>query len=65
MKKLASTISVLSLLLTLLPSFFVYLQLIDLETNKILMLIGTLGWFLSAPYWINKAADQPTSNSGE
>lgn len=54
MKKLIPFISILCLLLTLLPSFFVYLQLIDLETNKALMLIGTLGWFLTAPFWMNK-----------
>lgn len=54
MKKASFVLSIVCLLLTLLPSFFVYLQMISLETNKILMLIGTIGWFLTAPFWMNK-----------
>lgn len=53
MKKTMFILSILCLLLTLLPSFFVYLQLISLETNKTLMLIGTIGWFITASYWMN------------
>ncbi len=54
MKKVAYVLSLFCLLLTLLPSVFVYLQLISLETNKTLMLAGTIGWFLTASYWMNK-----------
>jgi hypothetical protein len=54
MKKASFALSIVCLLLTLLPSFFVYLQMISLETNKNLMLIGTIGWFLTAPFWMNK-----------
>jgi hypothetical protein len=58
MKKLTQCISFLSLLLTLLPSFLVYLQLISPQLNKTLMLIGTIGWFVTASYWMNKPNNQ-------
>lgn len=61
MKKVVFILSLLCLLLTLLPSIFVYLQLISLETNKALMLAGTIGWFLTAPYWMNKPASDTES----
>lgn len=54
MKKAALIISILSLILTILPSFLVYFQQITPETNKNLMLAGTIGWFLTAPLWMNR-----------
>lgn len=54
MKKLLILISLLSLVLTLIPSFLVFYGVITLELNKTLMLIGTIGWFATAPYWMNK-----------
>ncbi|HLW20276.1 MAG TPA: hypothetical protein VKX33_08135 [Cyclobacteriaceae bacterium] len=54
MKNLIIIISIVGLLLTLVPSFLVFLGLITLETGKTLMLIGTLVWFITAPSWMNK-----------
>lgn len=54
MKKLLISFSLLSLLLTIVPSFLVFYGIMTLETNKTLMLIGTIGWFATAPYWMNK-----------
>lgn len=62
MKTFTQVISFLCLLLTLLPSFLVYLQLISPELNKTLMLVGTIGWFITASYWMNKAADKQTDH---
>lgn len=53
MKKIMIFISVVCLGLTLLPSFFVYSGEITLETSKNLILAGTIGWFISASFWIN------------
>lgn len=47
-------ISAIGLILTLGPSVLVFLGLIPLETHKILMLIGTVLWFATAPFWMNK-----------
>jgi hypothetical protein len=54
MKNLLILVSIISLLLTIIPSFLVFFDVISLDLNKTLMLIGTLGWFLTAPYWMNK-----------
>jgi len=53
-KMLLKIISFIGLLLTLIPSFLVFLKGIELETNKYLMLVGTLLWFGSSPFWMNK-----------
>ena len=54
-KTLLKIISFIGLLLTLIPSFLVFLNGIELETNKYLMLVGTLLWFGSSPFWMNKS----------
>lgn len=54
MKNFVIAISILSLMLTLVPAFLVFTGLLTLEINKTLMLIGTLGWFVTAPSWMNK-----------
>lgn len=43
------------LILTLLPSVFVFTGTISLQTNKMLMGIGMLLWFVVAPFWIKRA----------
>ena len=52
----AKIVSLIGLILTLLPSIFVFYGQFTLETCKILMIIGTLIWFISAPRWINKTS---------
>lgn len=54
MKVFLKVISLLGLLLTMIPPLLIFLGKIDLETTKLLMTIGMLAWFGSAPFWINK-----------
>jgi hypothetical protein len=54
MKFLIKLISYIGLGLTLIPSFLVFFGNATLESNKMLMLIGTIIWFVSAPSWMNK-----------
>lgn len=52
MKNISGIVAIICLLLTLVPAFLVFFQIISNDTNKLLMLIGTIGWFASAPYWM-------------
>lgn len=55
MKRLQYKIlSIIGLLLTVVPSVLVFYNLIELDTSKNLMMIGTLIWFLTSPFWINE-----------
>jgi len=54
MKNLLVVISILSLVITIVPSFLVFAGVMTLEMNKTLMLVGTIGWFVTAPSWMNK-----------
>jgi len=47
-------LSAIGLILTLAPSFLVFSGAIDLECNKTLMLAGTILWFVTAPFWMNR-----------
>ena len=55
MKLLIKFISYIGLVLTLTPSLLVFTGNISLDSCKMLMLIGTIVWFVSAPSWMNKA----------
>lgn len=52
MKRIAAILSCLALGLTLIPSFLVASQILSFKVYTQLMLIGTLIWFIAAPYWI-------------
>ncbi|MCB0529571.1 MAG: hypothetical protein H6565_12090 [Lewinellaceae bacterium] len=43
------------LLLTLVPSLFVFSGSLSPETNKSLMAAGMLLWFVVAPFWIKRS----------
>ncbi len=58
MKKAAQIISYICLVLTLVPSFLVFFGYISLDMNKNLMLAGTIGWFITAPFWMNKKEEE-------
>jgi len=47
-------LSATGLLLTLIPSILVVTGHLDLATHQSWMLGGTLLWFISAPFWMNK-----------
>lgn len=55
LKTVLKIISFAGLLLTLIPSFLVFLNGMKLDTNKHLMLLGTLLWFVTTPFWMNKS----------
>jgi len=57
MKHLIKFISYVGLGLTLIPAFLVFTGNISLDSNKIIMFIGTVIWFVSAPSWMNKAEE--------
>ena len=57
MKLLVKFISYVGLGLTLIPSLLVFTGNISLDSGKMLMLIGTVVWFLSAPIWMNKVEE--------
>jgi high-affinity Fe2+/Pb2+ permease len=60
MQSFLKILSYLGLALTVVPSFLVFSGVIDLSYHKMLMLIGTLLWFLTAPFWMNKQKHQAT-----
>jgi len=49
--------SLIGLLLTMSPPILIFLEKIDLDTTKLLMTIGMVAWFSTAPFWINKKVD--------
>jgi len=57
MKTLLKLVSLVGLLATIVPSFLVFADIITLDTNKLLMILGTLLWFISVPFWMNKKTE--------
>jgi hypothetical protein len=57
MKRVLKIVSLIGLLATIIPSFLVFADIIALDTNKLLMIVGTLLWFISAPLWMNKKVE--------
>lgn len=51
---LTKIFSYTGLLLTILPSVLVFTNTITLDTAKIIMLVGTIVWFMFTPSWMNK-----------
>jgi len=47
-------VSLIGLVLTLLPSFLVFANAISWDTYLLLMNVGTIMWFVSAPFWMGK-----------
>jgi hypothetical protein len=54
MRKILQVLSVIGLIVTIAPSILVFYDIITLATSKTLMIFGTLLWFGSAPFWMNK-----------
>jgi len=55
MTTLLSLISVAGLGLTVVPAFLVFAGAIAWRTHAALMLVGTVLWFATAPFWMGKA----------
>ncbi len=51
-------ISYLALAGTIIPSLLVFFGDMDIQTNKNIMTISMLVWFVVAPFWINKNANE-------
>ena len=56
MNAVLKTLSFVGLVLTVGPSFLVFAGVIAWETHAALMLVGTVLWFATAPFWM-KATD--------
>ena len=54
MKKLLPVVSVIALALVIAPSCLYLADVIDKPTMKLLMLAGTVLWFVSAPFWLGR-----------
>jgi hypothetical protein len=54
MKTLLRLISVAGLALTVVPALLVFARVIAWETHAALMLVGTVLWFASAPFWMRQ-----------
>ncbi len=54
MRNLLKLLSFAGLLLTLFPSIFYFYDYLSADTHKLLTLIGTALWFLTAPFWMNE-----------
>jgi uncharacterized membrane protein YphA (DoxX/SURF4 family) len=59
MKKILMFLSYFALALTILPSILVLKGLITLQNNFMLMGIGMILWFATAPFWMkSKSLDE-------
>lgn len=54
-------VSFLGLGLTVIPSFLVFAGTIAWETHATLMLVGTLLWFGTSPFWIQEDVAEPAA----
>lgn len=54
MKIILSSISYIALVATVLPAILVFSGSIELETHKIIMLIGMVFWFITAPFSVKR-----------
>ena len=58
MKRILQIISYLALALTLLPAVLFFADRLELSQAKLWMLAAALGWFATAPFWMeHKATD--------
>jgi len=58
MKHVLQIISYLALALTLLPPVLFFADKLELSQTKLWMLVAALGWFATAPFWMeHKATD--------
>jgi uncharacterized membrane protein len=54
MDKILKLLSVIGLILSLVPAFLTFYRAISFEQYTLLLLIGSILWFTTAPSWINK-----------
>ena len=56
MTLLLKVLSFVGLGLTVVPSFLVFADVIVWDTHATLMLVGTLLWFATSPFWMQDEA---------
>lgn len=56
MKKLLGAASVVGLVLTIVPSMFVFAGKLPWRTHTQLMFAGMVLWFLCAPFWMKRTS---------
>jgi hypothetical protein len=54
MDKILKPLSVIGLILSLVPAFLTFYGVVSFEQYTLLLLIGSILWFTTAPSWINK-----------
>ena len=54
MTPLLKLVSVVGLALTIVPSLLVFADTISFDLHTDLMIIGTILWFASSPFWIKE-----------
>ena len=54
MDKILKALSVVGLVLSILPAFLTFYGVVSFQQYTLLLMIGTVLWFVSAPSWINK-----------
>ena len=54
MTALLKSLSLVGLGLTVIPAFLVYADVIAWETHTTLMLVGTVLWFATSPFWMRE-----------
>lgn len=57
MTKALKTLSYIGLILTIVPAFLVFMQVLNVDAYKKLTLAGTLIWFVTSPFWINTSKE--------
>lgn len=61
---LLKLVSYLALAGTIIPSMLVFFGDMDLQTNKYIMAISMIVWFVTVPFWINKKVDERVKEEG-
>ena len=56
MKLVLKVVSYIALAALIVPPILVYLGKIELDTSKMWMLVGTVAWFMIAPFWMDRKA---------
>ena len=59
MKKVLIVVSFIGLILTILPSVLVFKTTITMDVHFVLMAVGMVLWFSTAPFWMkSKSLDE-------
>ncbi len=57
MRRILQLISAVALVATILPAMLFLLGRVDLEQVKWLMLLATIVWFASTPFWMGRPTE--------